>query len=352
MIKDTENMGGEKYTAPKVVNITQKIVSRAEKPFSKVLQELSWILVGTFLFVILFTYLFNMTVWGGSISIKDITIQTILLAVCSVAVRSIMLHYGVSKGEQTPKWVETQAKIQENVKTIIDNHFQAIATKYCEKWVEDEFKERLQAILDYAKVSLSDYNTTYKILTKKELQQREELTKIQKKLLLMANRQKKLSYSPDFLTNDDCASSISPKASPDDLNNIRERTIKMRKIKMITTTLITSIIVGSVVLEIINNISWATFLMAVFKVVWVLILGFLEMESGYNITSKVEVDAMKFKNKEQENFISFAKNYVPPVVEVVEEKQEPAEPVKEMEAVKVEEVKAEPVKVEEIQHTA
>ena len=327
MIKE-EKKGEETNTAPAVVNITQKVFTKTKKPFQEILQELSLILAVGLIIVIFMVYLTEVS-FGGDLNIKDLTMQTLMLYTCTVAVHFLLRSYGREKGRTVEQWNKAKEKIHDNARKIIDSQWLTITTEYCKQWEETELKQRIQIILDSVAVSSNKYNTIYKTLTKKELEKRADLTQEQVKGIMKAKRQKRQLYDANFLTSDALTITHSTR-SPSALAYTK-KAIAFSNIKVLITTALTSIFSCVLVLEVVNNFTFATFLMALLKIIVLIIMGVIGMYNGYKLTSEKEVAEMITKSDEQMRFMEFAKNYVPPVVE---------------------EVKAEPVKVEEIQHTA
>jgi hypothetical protein len=225
-------------------------------------------------------------------SIRDIGLEFFLILFASYAMYACCADGGTSAGLATDAYKESVARFTDLKKQILENSRYSRMNEFCSYYIEEELKKTRMQYLIVAGIKYTEYIEKYAKLSRAEIKKQTELTDMQKKAIIRANRVRQIRFTPNMMTtmpgkiSTRFALSVTPKA---------QRTIAFST-KFVTMSLL-SIGMSLIALKVILEPSWTVFAEVCMKLVTVVVNGFDGRRMGYeNIT----VDTINFTNAQSD----------------------------------------------------
>lgn len=299
MIKEPEyeHDYNEKYIQP----VMKKI---KERSFSDYL-DISIVIMIVALFVaIVFTFLVDF-IFDSEIDWKDISVNTVIISACTIAIYLLLRTYAMRKGRKTKAWTEAFVRLNERGKNIIEgNHAQNI-TGYCRAWEEERLYSEIEDIIAPVGISLQEYKQTYAKYTKKEIKAKfPDLTGYQYKTVLRAKKVKRPKFDERYFYVN---SAVRKSRSPSDGMTTKQLN-RLTTGRIVLTTLITSFVSAALLRDILIDFSLTSVIKCLVKVAIIIFFGVIGMVGGYSFTAVKESSEMNAKSDEIEVFLKWCEN--------------------------------------------
>lgn len=251
----------------------------------------------TFLIVfILFTVVVVMTTDIRLVtisSIRDIGLEFLILLFSSYAMYICCADGGMSAGYATDAFKESKERFVGLKNKLLENNRYSRMNEFCSYYIAEDLKKTRVQYLLMASIKYDEYLEKYSNLNRTEIKAIPELTKIQKKAIVKANKVKQIRLTPDMITTMQGKStftrfilSITPKTQ-------KNVTFSKKFLRMSVTSIAMSLIALQVILE----PSWTVFAEVCMKLVTVVINGFDGRNVGYN---NVTIDTVNYTNAQSD----------------------------------------------------
>ena len=226
-------------------------------------------------------------------SLKDIGLEFFLILFASYALYICCADGGTSAGLATDVYKAAVDRFTELKDKLLENDRYSRLNEFCAYYIQEELKKTRMQYLLVASIKYEEYLEKYVKLSRKEIKTQTELTELQKKAIIRANRVRQLRFTPDMLTTMNGKSiftrfalSITPKLQ-------KRIAFSGKFVKMFLTAFGMSLIALKVILE----PSWTVFAEVCMKLVTVVINGFDGRTMGYN---NITVDTVNFTNSQSD----------------------------------------------------
>lgn len=226
-------------------------------------------------------------------SIKDIGLEFFLLLFASYAMYVCCADGGTSAGYATDAYKASVERFTDLKGQILENSRYSRMNEFCAYYIAEELKKSRMQYLIVASIKYEDYLDNYAKLSRREIKKRTELTELQKKAIIRANRVRQIRFTPDMMTTMQGKSAfarfvlyVTPKAQ-------RTFAFSTKFVKMSFLAVCMSLIALKVVLE----PSWTVFAEVCMKLVTVVINGFDGRTTGYN---NITVDTVNYTNAQSD----------------------------------------------------
>lgn len=235
---------------------------------------------------ILFTVIVVMTTDISLItvsSIKDFGLEFFLILFASYAMYVCCADGGMNAGYATEEYKGAVKRFFDLKEKILGNTQFTRMNEFCAYYIADDLKRVRTQYLIVAGIKYEEYLDKYVKLDKSEIENIKELTKLQKKAILKANKVKPIHFTPDMM--------ISSQESGGYTRFALSITPKMYKnfafgTKFIKMSLV-AVGMSLIALQVILQPSWNVFAEVCMKLFAVVINGFDGWTMGYNyIVSK------------------------------------------------------------------
>lgn len=235
-------------------------------------------------------------------SLKDIGLEFFLILFASYALYICCADGGTSAGLATDVYKAAVDRFTELKDKLLENDRYSRLNEFCAYYIQEELKKTRMQYLLVASIKYDEYLEKYVKLSRKEIKTQTELTELQKKAIIRANRVRQLRFTPDMLTTMNGKSiftrfalSITPKMQ-------KRIAFSGKFVKMFLTAFGMSLIALKVILE----PSWTVFAEVCMKLVTVVINGFDGRTMGYN---NITVDTVNYTNA-QSDLLTQALNFI------------------------------------------
>lgn len=299
MIKEPEyeHDYNEKYIQP----VMKKI---KERSFSDYLDISIIIMIVAMFVVIVFTFLVDF-IFDSEIDWKDISVNTVIISACTIAIYLLLRTYAMRKGRKTKAWSEAYVRLNESGKNIIEGDRAKYITEYCRAWEEERLYSAIEDIIAPVGISLNEYKETYAKYTKKEIKTKfPELSEYQYKTILRAKKVKRPEFDERYFYVN---SSVSKNRSPSKGVTTKQLN-RLTTGRIIITTIITSLVSAALLRDIIIDFSLASVIKCLVKIAIIIFFGVLGMVGGYSFTAVRETDEMNSKSDEIEVFLKWCES--------------------------------------------
>ena len=154
--------------------------------------DISIVIMVVGLFVaIVFTFLVDF-IFDAAIDWKDISVNTVIISACTIAIYLLLRTYAMRKGRKTKAWENASEQLQLNGKKIINGNRAQYITEYCRAWEEERLDNDIENVLSPVGIKLEDYKKHYAKLSKTELINKyPDLTKYQIKTIFREQKIKR-----------------------------------------------------------------------------------------------------------------------------------------------------------------
>lgn len=226
-------------------------------------------------------------------SIRDLGLEFFLILFASYAMYVCCADGGTVAGISTDVYKAAEKRFVELKERVLENSRYSRLNEFCDYYIAEELKKTRMYYLIVASIGYDEYLEKYAKLSKSEIKTKTELTKLQQKAIIRANRVKQIRFTPDMMTTMQGKSSLvrfslylTPKA-------YRRMAFGTKFVKMSLVAVAMSLIALQVILE----PSWTVFAEVCLKLVTVVINGFDGRTMGYN---NIVVDTVKFTNNQSD----------------------------------------------------
>lgn len=287
------------YNEKLIQPIIKKIKARS---FADYLDISILVMVLGLFVAIVFTFLVDF-IFDASIDWKDITVNTVIISACTIAIYLLLRTYAMRKGRKTKAWEEASELLRANGKKIINENRAQYITEYCRMWEAERLDNDIETVLTPVGIKLEDYKQYYAKLSKNELiKKHPELTKYQIKLICRAQRIKRLKFDERYFYVN--SNNYNRHCSPS--GGITSKQLNRLTIgRIIITTMIISLISAALLRDIIIDLSLASIIKCVVKVAIIIFFGVIGMVGGYSFSAVRETSEMNAKSDEIEVFLKW-----------------------------------------------
>lgn len=226
-------------------------------------------------------------------SIKDIGLEFFLLLFSSYAMYVCCADSGTSAGYATDTYKATVQRFTELKNEILQNSRYSRINDFCAYYIAEELKKTRMQYLVVASIKYEDYIAEYVKLSRSEIMERDELTKLQKKAINRANRVRQIRFTPDMLTTMQGKGFFTRFVLTITPRTHRTIAFSAKFVKMSLLAVGMSLIALQVILE----PSWTVFAEVCMKLVTVVINGFDGRTMGYN---NITVDTVNYTNAQSD----------------------------------------------------
>lgn len=274
-----------------------------EKSFGDYLDISIVVMVIGLFIAIVFTFLVDF-VFDTQIDWKDVSVNTVIISVCTIAIYLLLRTYAMRKGRKTKAWVEASVRLNAKGKELIDSDSARYITAYCREWEEERLNNDIEDTLSPVGIKLKDYKEKYAKLTKKELAKQPELTKYQRKVVAQAKKIKRLKFDERYF----CVNSNGNSRHRSPSSGLTSKQVnRLAMARIILTTVLISLVTASLLRDIIIDFSWTSVIKCVIKIAIIIFFGVIGMVSGYSFAAVRESDEMNEKADEIEIFLKWCK---------------------------------------------
>lgn len=226
-------------------------------------------------------------------SIRDLGLEFFLILFASYAMYVCCADGGTVAGIATDVYKAAEKRFVELKERVLENSRYSRLNEFCDYYIAEELKKTRMYYLIVASISYDEYLEKYAKLSKSEIKTKTELTKLQQKAIIRANRVKQIRFTPDMMTTMQGKSALvrfslylTPKAH-------RRMAFGTKFVKMSLVAVAMSLIALQVILE----PSWTVFAEVCLKLVTVVVNGFDGRTMGYN---NIVVDTVNFTNNQSD----------------------------------------------------
>lgn len=226
-------------------------------------------------------------------SIKDIGLEFFLLLFASYAMYVCCADGGTSAGLATDVYKGAVNRFTDLKNQLLENARYSRLNEFCAFYIAEELKKTRTQYLLVASIDYDEYLEKYSKLSRSELEQHSELTKLQRKAIARANRVRQIRFTPDMMTAMQGKSIftrfalyVTPKAH-------RTFAFSTKFVKMSFVAVGMSLIALQIILE----PSWTVFAEVCMKLVTVVVNGFDGRTMGYN---NIVVDTVNYTNTQSD----------------------------------------------------
>ncbi|MDE6586122.1 MAG: hypothetical protein K2K80_05540 [Clostridia bacterium] len=259
--------------------------------------------IGLFV-AIVFTFLVDF-VFDTTIDWKEISVNTVIISVCTIAIYLLLRTYAMRKGRKTKAWIEASERLNSKGKEMIESDSAQYIVAYCRDWEEERLNNDIEDALSPVGIKLKDYKEKYAKLTKKELSNASELTKYQRKVVAGAKRIRRLKFDERYF----CVNSSGYRRHRSPSSGLTSKQMnRLATGRIILTTVLISLVTASLLRDIIIDFSWASIMKCVIKIAIIIFFGVIGMVSGYSFAAVRETAEMNEKADEIEIFLKWCKN--------------------------------------------
>lgn len=222
-------------------------------------------------------------------SIKDFGLEFFLLLFASYAFYVVNADGGTSAGLATEEYKGAVKRFEELKAQALENARYSRLNEYCEYYIAEELKKTRMHYLVVASIRYDEYLEKYAKLSGREIKALAELTELQKRAVIKANRVKQIRFTPNMMTTMQGKGAFTRFALTVTPKMLKDFAFGTKFIKMSFAALGMSLIALQVILE----PSWTVFAEVCMKLVAVVINGFDGRTMGY---SNIVIDTVSYTN--------------------------------------------------------
>ena len=279
----------------------EKISQERRKLSQLILGNARTMMIAFILFTVIVVMTTDITLVTIS-DIKDFGLEFFLILFSSYAFYVVNADGGTSAGLETDEYKGAVKSFSTLKDKISDNTYASRTNEFCAFYVAEELKRTRTQYLILVGIGYDEYLEKYAKLDKSEIQDIKELTKLQKKAIIKANKVKPIRFTSDMMlsmpgenTFSRFALNITPKLR-------KNLAFSAKFMKMAFAAVGMSLIALQVLLE----PSWTVFAEVCMKLFTVIINGFDGRTMGYN---NIVIDTVNFINT-QSGFMQQAIHYI------------------------------------------
>lgn len=270
----------------------EKIAIERRKISKLILGNARTLMIAFILFTVIVVMTTDITFVNIS-SIKDFGLEFFLLLFASYAMYVCCADGGTSAGMATEEYKTTVKRFAELKEQVLENSRYSRMNEFCAYYIAEELKKTRTQYLLVAGINYKEYLEKYVKLDKSEIKENTELTKLQKKAIIKANRVRQIRFTPDMMTTMQGKTTFARFAlyvTPKTHKNLAFGT---KFIKMSFVAIGMSLIALQVILE----PSWTVFAEVCMKLVTVVVNGFDGRTMGYN---NIVIDTVSYTNTQSD----------------------------------------------------
>lgn len=225
--------------------------------------------------------------------IKDFGLEFFLILFASYAMYVCCADGGTSAGLLTDVYKAAVSRFTELRNQIVENDRYSRLNEFCAYYIAEELKKTRTQYLIIASINYDEYLEKYSKLSRSELKKHTELTKLQRKAIVRANRVRQIRFNPDMLTTMQGKSALARFAlslTPKTLRKIASST-KFLKMSLVAVGM------SLIALQVIFEPTWTVFAEVCMKLAAVVVNGFDGRTMGYN---NIVVDTVNYTDAQSD----------------------------------------------------
>lgn len=226
-------------------------------------------------------------------SIKDFGLEFFLLLFASYAMYVCCADSGTSAGLATEAYKASVSRFAGLKEQLLENTRYSRLNEYCAYYIAEELKKTRTQYLIVAGIKYDEYLEKYSKLSRSEIKHHTELTKLQRKAIVRANRVRQIRFTPDMMTTMQGKSLFTRFALYLTPKTQRTFAFSTKFVKMSFVAVGMSLIALQVILE----PSWTVFAEVCMKLVTVVVNGFDGRTMGYN---NIVIDTVNYTNTQSD----------------------------------------------------
>jgi hypothetical protein len=226
-------------------------------------------------------------------SITDLGLEFFLLLFASYAMYVCCVDSGTSAGIATEAYKASETRFAELKKSVLENSRYSHLNDFCAYYIAEELKKTRMQHLIVASIDYDEYIEKYAKLCRSEIKTRTELTKLQQKAIIRANRVRQIRFTPDMMTTAHGKSAFARFALYMTPKTHKSLAFGTKFVKM-------SVVAGGmslIALQVILEPSWTVFAEVCLKLATVVVNGFDGRTMGYN---NIVVDTINYTNTQSD----------------------------------------------------
>lgn len=281
----------KKETSQEERNITENSIEKVERFKNNATKNFinnKGFFVGLILmFIVIVVYTTNVT-FNSEFSLVNFGLSSFILLFCSYSMYINCADSGIRAGRNNKLYNDTNDKYNSTKNKIIQSKKQIRLPEFCKHYIYNELINIRENILTEVGITYKTYKDNYLGKDKATINSDTNLSKIQKKTIIYANKINPIDLSANMIMQK-ARSNNKRKPLGESPKTKRERAYI---IKFIITT-ITALFTVLIVLDAITNPSWETFAELCLKLLLIVFNGFTGYKMGYeNIT----IDTVNYMN--------------------------------------------------------
>ncbi len=283
------------------MNELEKISVEKRKISQYIVSNARTLLIAFILFSVIVVMTTDITLVSIA-DIKDFGLEFFLILFASYAMYVCCADGGTSAGLATDVYKAAVDRFTELKNQIIENDRYSRLNEFCAYYIAEELKKTRTQHLIIASINYDEYLEKYSKLSGSEIKKHTELTELQRKAIVRANRVRQIRFTPDMMTTMQGKSSFARFALYITPKTQRKFAFSTKFVKMILVAVGMSLIA----LQVIFEPSWTVFAEVCMKLVAVVVNGFDGRTMGYN---NIVVDTVKYTDT-QSDLIKQAIHYI------------------------------------------
>lgn len=226
-------------------------------------------------------------------SIRDLGLEFFLLLFSSYAMYVACADGGTNAGRATTAYKDSVKRFTELKTQLLENARSSRLNEFCAWYITDDLKKTRMQYLLVASVSYDEYLEKYSKLSGSEIKSITELTKLQKKAIIRANRVRQIRFTTEMLTTMEGKSAVTRFVLSLTPKTQRRLAFGAKFIKMSFVAIGMSLIAFKIILE----PTWTVFAEVCIKLVTVVVNGFDGRTMGFN---NIAIDTVNYTNAQSD----------------------------------------------------
>jgi hypothetical protein len=229
---------------------------------------------------------------NGSVSLKELSLVTLLLGFCSYSMFFSMTNAGIKSAKKESVYLNAVTDYAAEKKTLLESRMENRANEFCKYYVEEDLIAARKNELIEAGIDYEEYKQKYLGKSAKEIMQikDENLFDTAKQCIIAANEILPIDLTPNwFLTNKKKKISLlkkqrqkNKKLSREPISQDPDVAVKKKYISKIISVALSSVLICYVGVSLIQEPTWATFFLMCVRLLPIVLNGVSGYFYGYD----------------------------------------------------------------------
>lgn len=285
------------YERQKVDTIREMFKTGTQKYFN----ALGSILV----LVILFVSGFLTIILDGGLNIKEFGFSSALIMVCSYVYFLLQYSRGQIVGKRTKENIQSTERYAELKQKLFKTSGLRALERFCGDYVAEELKQTRTKILRAYNFDYGRYEKEFLSKSRKEIRKNQELTEVEKKVIIKANAVKKLKLSADMI-----AKSNNSNEHKKMFNMTTQEYSRQRKMKRLIRLVFLSMFGGFIAASMTVNLSWTGLIKALLQIILTVVSGVFGYRDGYENMATIDTEYRNAQSDLLEEFFNSTKERI------------------------------------------